>query len=103
MGSPRTERLDRGEKLAIYRRDGVTGVWLVNLLEVEEQPNLEARVAVSRLEALFLRFFAHPGEIGHVRRIDPVIRVENKPTLVVGLEPMLLLVLPEALEDLRWG
>ncbi len=30
--SPSTERIDRGDKLAIYRREGVPHVWLVNPL-----------------------------------------------------------------------
>jgi len=31
--SPRTERFDRGEKIAVYSREGVKHVWLVNPIE----------------------------------------------------------------------
>ncbi len=65
--SPRTEALDRGRKMRVYRREGITHLWLVN---PEEQT-----VEVFRLEnGLYVLLDVHEGDA--VIRAEPFDAVE---------------------------
>lgn len=65
--SPSTERIDRGKKLAIYAREGVGHVWLVNpIAETIESYRLE--------QGRWLLLGTHVGDVA--ARIEPFDAVE---------------------------
>jgi Uma2 family endonuclease len=65
--SPSTERVDRGKKLAIYSRESVSHVWLLNpISETVESYRLE--------HGLWLLLATHVGDVA--ARIEPFEAVE---------------------------
>lgn len=65
--SPSTERIDRGKKLAIYAREGVAHLWLLNpIAETLESYRLE--------QGRWLLLATHAGDVG--ARIEPFDAVE---------------------------
>ena len=65
--SPSTERIDRGKKLAIYARESVSHIWLVNpLAETLESYRLE--------QGRWLLLVTHAGDVS--ARIEPFEAIE---------------------------
>jgi len=65
--SPSTERIDRGKKLAIYARESVTHIWLINpLTETLEAYRLE--------QGRWLLLNTHTGDVS--ARIEPFDAIE---------------------------
>lgn len=65
--SPSTERIDRGKKLAIYAREGIAHLWLVNpIAETLESYRLE--------QGRWLLLVTHAGDVA--ARIEPFDAVE---------------------------
>lgn len=65
--SPSTERIDRGKKLAIYAREGVAHVWLLN-------PIAETLEAYRLQEGHWLLLVTHTGDV--TARIEPFDAIE---------------------------
>ena len=65
--SPSTERIDRGKKLAIYAREGVTHLWLLN-------PIAETLEAYRLEQGRWLLLVTHTGDAA--ARIEPFDAVE---------------------------
>jgi len=65
--SPSTERIDRGKKLAIYAREGVGHLWLVN-------PIAETLEAYRLEQGRWLLLVTHAGDVA--ARVEPFDAVE---------------------------